>query len=285
MAVTWNPLTATWQNFAAGGTEIDADNLNDIKNALQAIYQLPNAAGDLIYGSAADTLERLAIGASDEVLSVNSSALDYRKIVNAMVDAAAAIVGSKLLPARVATTVAGLGTAADGAFGMIRAGSTPYAFVKLVYDATYTKWVSDPFRMLNQTGAPTTTSTSFAALSTSNFFYPAVRDFEILYNAGLRLEFATFISLQVDNAANTVTFAISGEAYDDADTTGATVFTDAAQVSHTGDTSATFENVDWTLPTYTAPTEAHLFLTPRGKVSAGTGTFRNCSVWARWVSA
>lgn len=55
-----------------------------------------DAAGDLIQGSAADTAARLAIGSNDEVLSVNSGALDYRKVVNAMVDAAAAIDLTKL---------------------------------------------------------------------------------------------------------------------------------------------------------------------------------------------
>ena len=55
-----------------------------------------DAAGDLLSASAADTPARLAKGSDDEVLSVNSGSLDYRKIVNAMVDSSAAIDQSKL---------------------------------------------------------------------------------------------------------------------------------------------------------------------------------------------
>jgi len=55
-----------------------------------------DAAGDLLSASAADTPARLAIGSNDEVLSVNSGALDYRKVNNAMVDSSAAIAQSKL---------------------------------------------------------------------------------------------------------------------------------------------------------------------------------------------
>jgi len=46
--------------------------------------------------------------------------------------------------ATVATTVAGLGTATGGKIGLIRAGSTPFDFVQVIYDATYAKWVSAP---------------------------------------------------------------------------------------------------------------------------------------------
>src|SRR3990167_8865604 len=56
--------------------------------------------------------------------------------------------------ATVATTVAGLGTATDGKIGLIRAGSTPFDFVQVIYDATYAKWVSAPFFIIrNGTGA------------------------------------------------------------------------------------------------------------------------------------
>ena len=42
----------------------------------------------------------------------------------------------------VATTVAGLGAGQDGKIGLIRAGSTPFEFVQVMYDSTYGKWVS-----------------------------------------------------------------------------------------------------------------------------------------------
>ena len=96
MAITYTRARADWQDDEAGGTPILAANLDTIEAGLDAIYKLVNAAGDIVTGSANDTLERLAIGANDELLSVNAGALDYRKIVNAMVDSAAAIAYSKL---------------------------------------------------------------------------------------------------------------------------------------------------------------------------------------------
>lgn len=114
MAISYTPLRATL-NDQDPDTPVDAAWGQDVQDAVLSIYQLPNAAGDLVYATAADTLERLAIGASqgllmssgsapswlalgsnDEVLSVNTGALDYRKVVNAMVDSSAAIAYSKL---------------------------------------------------------------------------------------------------------------------------------------------------------------------------------------------
>jgi hypothetical protein len=58
---------------------------------------------------------------------------------------------------KVATTVAGLGTGVDGEAGLIRGGSSPYDIVPVVYDATYGKWVSQPFALVAQMGSWNTT--------------------------------------------------------------------------------------------------------------------------------
>jgi hypothetical protein len=47
--------------------------------------------------------------------------------------------------ATVATTVAGLGTASNGQMGLIRAGSSPYEEIGLIYDSTKGKWVSHEY--------------------------------------------------------------------------------------------------------------------------------------------
>lgn len=98
-----------WANKAAGGTKLGATLLNVMDAGIDAVYDVATAAGDLIIGSAASTLDRLAKGSNDEVLSVNSGSLDYRKVVNAMVDSAAAIAYSKL-------NLTGSLVAADAAF-------------------------------------------------------------------------------------------------------------------------------------------------------------------------
>jgi hypothetical protein len=94
------------------------------------------------------------------------AAIDYAKlaltgsVVNGDIAAAAAIVGSKLNAVRVATTVGGLGTAADGALGLVRAGSTPFDAIALVYDATYGHWVSEVRECGVVTGATGVSSNS-----------------------------------------------------------------------------------------------------------------------------
>lgn len=84
---------------------INATNLDKIEQGIADAHTtadaaiakaILDAAGDLLTASAADTPARLAKGSDDEVLSVTSGSLDYRKVVNAMVDAAAAIDYSKL---------------------------------------------------------------------------------------------------------------------------------------------------------------------------------------------
>lgn len=62
-------------------------------------------AGDMLYATGVTTLAKLAIGASDEVLSVNAGAPDWRKIVDAMIDAAAAIDRAKIAAGTVAHVV------------------------------------------------------------------------------------------------------------------------------------------------------------------------------------
>lgn len=92
-----------WNDDAAPA--INASNLDKIEQGIADAHTtadaaiakaILDAAGDLVSASAADTPARLAKCSDDEVLSVNSGALDYRKVVNAMVGDAAAIAYSKL---------------------------------------------------------------------------------------------------------------------------------------------------------------------------------------------
>lgn len=100
MAFPYVKVHADWKDYPDTTTPVTEAKLEQIEAgiaSLSSILELVDAKGDLIVGSAADAHVRLAIGNLDEVLSVSSSsALAYRKIVNAMVDAAAAIAVSKL---------------------------------------------------------------------------------------------------------------------------------------------------------------------------------------------
>lgn len=82
---TSTPITATAMDTIEAGIE-----------SLSDILELADAPGDFLVASGADAWTRLAKGSDDEVLSMASGSHDYRKIVNAMVDSAAAIARSKL---------------------------------------------------------------------------------------------------------------------------------------------------------------------------------------------
>lgn len=70
--------------------------------------------------------------------------------------------------ATVATTISGLGTASGGKIGLIRAGSSPFDFLTVVYDATYSHWVSQIFPMTNALiNGGTTSNTGYTGLSGS----------------------------------------------------------------------------------------------------------------------
>jgi hypothetical protein len=65
-------------------------------DSLSDILENADAAGDLLAASGADAWTKLTKGSDDEVLSVAAGALDYRKVVNAMVGDAAVISRTKL---------------------------------------------------------------------------------------------------------------------------------------------------------------------------------------------
>jgi hypothetical protein len=64
----------TWHDSPATDTPISAARLTNIENGVAAIANLPDAKGDVIVASAADTLARLPVGADGQVLTASSGA-------------------------------------------------------------------------------------------------------------------------------------------------------------------------------------------------------------------
>lgn len=106
MAFPYVKANNPWRdaNSATGGgnetTPLTAANLDQIEAgiaSLSDILALIDAKGDLLVGTADNAFARLAVGAANKVLATGaSSALSYATIVDAMIDAAAAITISKL---------------------------------------------------------------------------------------------------------------------------------------------------------------------------------------------
>lgn len=95
-------------------------------------------------------------------------------------------------PSTIGTTISGIQTAVGAVDGMrarVRAGSTPYDFITLTYDATYAKWVSEPSSYVvktatvNDTGFTTNTWKQFS--TTSDAKLPLL-PWRVLDTAGLR---------------------------------------------------------------------------------------------------
>lgn len=118
MAITYTRGYNPWANDQAGGTSIAADKLNNFEAGIANLYELVNAKGDLIVASAADTLERLGVGANDTVLVADSAQATGVKwsslsslgaVLQTIVDAK-----GDLIVATAADTLARLAVGSDG---------------------------------------------------------------------------------------------------------------------------------------------------------------------------
>ena len=102
------PFNADWQDSPSVATPITAAFLEYIETGVAAAMALGEAAiakalvdakGDLLVGTAADTVARQAVGAADTVLAADagqSTGVVWKKIGNAMIASDAAIAASKL---------------------------------------------------------------------------------------------------------------------------------------------------------------------------------------------
>jgi hypothetical protein len=167
---------------------------------------------------------------------------------------------------------------------LLRAGSTPFEFIALVYDATYGKWVSAPQQAMTTETGKTTTSTTYTGTFLGGQF-AWVFNGDALVTAGLTLQLAIG-GLLSNSGANSTSLSGRVFAVDDGDTSATAIFAGGApsEVSNTG-TTATYKTSGWVQPTLDATAKTHYLLDLGGKVSAGTGTFSQCSLAFRWVSA
>lgn len=203
------PFHADWKDYPDTTTPITAAFLEYLEAGLvEAISRaIVDAKGDLIVGSAADTVIRKAVGADDTLLTAASGqagGMTWQKIVNAMVDSAAAIAVSKLAagstaqvlrtvsgvptwaPATVALTAALPGSPADGDMCIYTDSlSAPtYAWLlQYIAAKASNKWqfLGGSPLYAEVTTRETTGSTSYTALTTAgpSVTVPLAGDYEV----------------------------------------------------------------------------------------------------------
>jgi hypothetical protein len=181
-----------------------------------------------------------------------------------------------------ASTVSGLGGGVNSKPTWLRFGSSPYNFVRLVYDAVYTKWIGPTFycplgKMTNVTGTniriTTTGSNHGAPLIIPNF-----KDF---WDAGLRPQIAAGARL-----GTAVATTVRGHVwcFNDGDTALVVVGPTGTLLNFAA-TASVYRASDWAdLSSPTAPT-AQEGLIDLEFTAASNIDMTNIGLWLRWVSA
>lgn len=291
---------------SGGGTPIDSTFLNAVEAALlQLLAVAPSADGQVMQWDNANTRYGPALLLNkniDPAAAIASSKIDFTgangvtdamvkaaaaiaysklnlagNIVNADISASAAIVGSKLLPSRVATTVAGLGTGADGATGIVVCGTTPFDMIAVVYNAALTKWVSQPFQGVVMI------STGLSANNTANTWQGAANGPVFPYGAMLTAGFSLQMRLTMTLGPGTQTT--------DANVVLASAAAGAAMSANTADSvlitsTGAFVAMDSGWVAAPVPTAAACATaTIRGRNTANNnGQWNNALVQLRWVA-
>lgn len=180
-------------------------------------------------------------------------------------------------PSIVGSSIANLGAKVDGKTALLRAGSSPYEYIGLIYDATLGKWVSakEAAAKPASSGNPTTTSTTYALVNT-DYTRSVIPNYKDLYNAGLRLQVWLMSDLKNSSGANTSFMALRLNELADGDTAAPTQLgsTFGGEVSIASAT-ATRKFSGWVDFDPGAPSKQHAEFWLMIKVTAGTGTYNN----------
>lgn len=313
MAISYTPLRADL-NDNDPATPVDAAWGQDVQDAIESVYDLVTTKGDLIVATASGTIERLGIGTNGHLLTADSAQTTGAKwaldpvfdLVTTKGDIVAATAADTLARlgvgsdgqvltaasgqatgmfwaaagggATVATTIAGLGTPADGALGWLRVGTTPYAFVPLTFDATYAKWVS-PQWTVGSVGRYSEDQTSAAERGIFG-----LADYKAHTDAGLRLMLRlTSEAARPGGAGTSVTVSVNVAEYDGNATSVTSI--DSALVSNVHDQALSYEQTAWAeAGTPAAASEAIVGIASILS-TAGTGIVVGAHVAGRWEAA
>lgn len=234
-----------------------------------------------IVSGAFTTTQRDAIAAGSRpygmvILNTTTNRIEW----NSGSDAVPAWVG--VGAAKVATTVAGLGTATDGTPGVLRIGASPYDFIGLTYDATYGKWVG-AFSEITQILNVGTTSGSYVEVGGDNW-----SAYKVFADAGLTLQASFSAIISQSTAVGTMGVELGYATANDGATNFALTAWPATEILFiVPDTNAVFKKgTGWqSLPAVTSRDALRLgvFL-KSGNAGVGTALIAQMIVKRRWVA-
>lgn len=216
----------------------------------------------------------------DHLKSIINGGLD-----NGNIAANAGIVGTKLNAARVATTVAGLGTAADGALGLLKVGADPFEYLQLIYDGSKGKWVSEA-KWVSATpwgGNFTNTTTSYVAVPC----FAEIKNYKAIHDAGMRLQTAYSAIIFTDNASHEARVGVNIYDFDDGDVPWVALATGFDAQNTLSLSPGVIKCRDlWAQPAV-APTQTHGMITIglANQTGGHQSDARYCTLGYRFVSA
>lgn len=262
-------------------------------------FQIQNAAGTALFiadttnltitlGSASATPVILVLGnkntsgdpttCTDGGIYYNSNSTQLRGCINGAWNT---IAGDNVVTSAPTTNLY------DGRKIKLRVGSSPYDFVTLTYNATYAKWVSSTWNVIDTEGESFTSSSVYAnSAEFSNSPHALIANYKAFYDAGLRLQMN--ISGKVNGSAGGVSaFAcVTLFEFNDQDTSITRLGTASEHAAMIGvlGTTPKFAYSGFSAATGT-PTKSHAYAVLTGMAdSAGSVTASQISVQARWVS-
>jgi hypothetical protein len=175
-------------------------------------------------------------------------------------------------------SVEDLGGDVHGRVGMVRAGTDPYDFVQLTFDAVYDKWVSPPFVVFATLTGDTTTATTY----TTRAELPPI-PWEVLDTAGLKPQFRLTTMLLNGNALYTTTLTLGFCTWTTAGS-ASSIVDSSWSLEVTGTTVRLRDSAFQDLPVLAADDFLQPLMRLRTNNAAGTASFGLYIVTARWVS-
>lgn len=173
----------------------------------------------------------------------------------------------------------------DGQAALLRAGSSPYEYVSLVYDATYGKWVSAAFcaAFAVKNSAITASNTTYGNFSDAEVTRMYLPNFKALYDAGLRLQANVECQLNTGDGSTAYAQAAVYEVSDGE--TNINLVGTAGEISVAAVTATYKFSSGWQDFGNMTLSKTAAFLIMQRKVSGNNGTFGVPATWLRWVAA